>query len=162
KPAFGAGAWVAATRGAREHLRNAIEQHSAAVRKKTVYVHTGWVSRDGGWFYLPAGGVVGAGGNDPSASVELRQALGGCRRPGPRRTPGQGRPGGARPLAARRRRPAQLRDRRRGGARLAPPGGPGAVAVLGPGGGQHGGVQDVDGGADGATLRRRAEPAPCP
>jgi hypothetical protein len=77
KPAFGAGAWVAASRGAREHLRNAIEQHSAGVRKRTIYTHTGWTGHNGRWSYLHTGGAIGAGGNDPSVSVKLPGSLAG-------------------------------------------------------------------------------------
>jgi len=56
----------------REHLLNAIREHSEKAPTKTVYTHTGWRKITGTWQYLHAGGGLGA---PLSAEVDLPREL---------------------------------------------------------------------------------------
>jgi hypothetical protein len=80
------GAWhgeaiVFAGLGTRDHLRTAIELLSPDRARRTVYAHTGWRRIGEGWFYLHAGGAIGAGGSATGIEVSLPDALAGLALP---------------------------------------------------------------------------------
>jgi hypothetical protein len=74
-PAWGTRAVVYAGIGAKDHLRAAIQIMSRDVPHQTVYEHTGWREIDGQWFYLHAGGAIGADGLVDHVSVSLQGRL---------------------------------------------------------------------------------------
>ena len=53
---------VYAGQGTRDHLRAALELLSENRTRRTVYAHTGWREIGGRWYYLHAGGAIGAEG----------------------------------------------------------------------------------------------------
>lgn len=75
--------WSASS-GSERHLRAAI-QHLSGEDYPRVQVrgYTGWTVLNGQWFYLHAGGAIGANGNDPSWRVDLGPNLAGYTLPDP-------------------------------------------------------------------------------
>lgn len=72
---WGNRAVVYAGQGAKDHLRAAIQLLSGDVPRRTVYEHLGWRKIDGRWFYLHAGGAIGAQGAVDDIAVEPEEAL---------------------------------------------------------------------------------------
>ena len=72
---LGTRAIVAATHGAREHIRKAIQQLSTNITSKRVYLSTGWEMVDGQMVYLHGNGAIGPDGNDPNVTVRLTDRL---------------------------------------------------------------------------------------
>lgn len=61
--------------GREPHARTAILMLSKDVEQQRVITHTGWREIDGGWFYLHAGGAIGADGVDTGIRVSLHSDL---------------------------------------------------------------------------------------
>src|SRR5262249_49775287 len=80
---WGSRAVVYAGQGARDHCRAAIQLLSPAVRRRTVYTHTGWRQFQDRWCSLHGGGAIGPDGLDPSVVVDLGDALAGYVLPAP-------------------------------------------------------------------------------
>ena len=66
---WGARAIIEAGQQTREYLRVAIQKLSGPIPRRTVYGHTGWRRIGGAWFYLHAGGALGADGNRTDIEV---------------------------------------------------------------------------------------------
>ncbi len=82
-PAWGTRAVVYAGMGTKDHLRTALQLLSGDVPRRTIYRHTGWRQIDGSWFYLHAGGAIGADGLTDAIPVALPEPLAGFRLPHP-------------------------------------------------------------------------------
>ncbi len=80
---WGAEAVVLAGPGTKDHLRAAIQLLSGSPPRRTVFSHVGWREIAGEWYYLHAGGAIGASGNDPAVEVSLPEALSRFRLPDP-------------------------------------------------------------------------------
>ncbi len=74
-PAWQGRAVINAGYGTRDHLRCAIELLSPERTERVEYLHTGWREIGGKWFYLHAGGAIGANGKTDGISVALPPAL---------------------------------------------------------------------------------------
>ena len=61
--ALGPSAVVFAGFGAKDHCRAAIQLLSQDIAKSCIYMHTGWRRFGSDWYYLHAGGAIGAGGS---------------------------------------------------------------------------------------------------
>jgi len=59
----------------KDHARTAIQETSDPSTERHVYRHTGWRQFDGQWFYLHAGGAIGADGHVADKEVQLTGAL---------------------------------------------------------------------------------------
>jgi len=68
---LGGEAIIAAGPGAKDHARAAIQHLSGDIERRTVYVHTGWRSIGGEWFYLHRDGAIGTEGLYDSVKVKL-------------------------------------------------------------------------------------------
>jgi hypothetical protein len=75
--------WHAAGSRTRDHLRSAIDLHSAEAAWSTRYTHMGWRHLGGRVAYLHAGGAIGALGAIDGVEVELPDALQGLALPPP-------------------------------------------------------------------------------
>jgi hypothetical protein len=80
---WGCRANPAAGLGAKDHLRAAIQELSAGAPRRKIYQHTGWRQIEGRWYYLHAGGGIGAEGLNPGILVLLDGKLGHYRLPAP-------------------------------------------------------------------------------
>jgi hypothetical protein len=58
----------------KDHTRAALQELSGNVPRRTVYAHTGFRKIDAAWFYLHAGGALGASGN--RADIEVNPGTG--------------------------------------------------------------------------------------
>ncbi len=72
---MGPGAIVYAGMGIRDHARVAVQSLSTDHATRTIYTHLGWREVDGHWFYLHAGGAIGADGPTTAIEVDLPDAL---------------------------------------------------------------------------------------
>lgn len=81
---WGSQAIVRSGEGRKDQLREAIQMLSRP-RHRTVYAHTGWREIDGKWYYLTAGGGIGANGLNQAIAVELGGRLAHCCLPPPPR-----------------------------------------------------------------------------
>lgn len=66
---WGAGAIVYAGSAVKDQLRDAMQELSADLTRRTVYTHTGWRLLEGEWHYLHGGGAIGANGNREGVEV---------------------------------------------------------------------------------------------
>jgi len=82
-PAWGTRAVVYAGQGTRDHLRAGLQLLSGEVPRRTLYGHTGWRQIGGAWFYLHAGGAIGAAGLTSDIPVSLPESLAGFILPAP-------------------------------------------------------------------------------
>ena len=82
-PAWGTRAVVFAGMGTKDHLRAALQLLSGDVPRHTIFKHTGWRQIDDCWFYLHAGGAIGANGHNDAIPVVLPEPLAGFRLPPP-------------------------------------------------------------------------------
>jgi hypothetical protein len=80
---LGGEAIIAAGAGLRDHARAAVQSLSGDMDHRRVFLHTGWRPIDGSWFYLHAGGAVGAEGLQTNVSVKLPSNLTAFRLPPP-------------------------------------------------------------------------------
>jgi hypothetical protein len=105
---WGPHAVVHAGMGTRDHLRVGLQLLSGKVPRRTVFQHTGWRKIGEEWFYLHAGGAIGANGVDSEVLVSLPESLGGFLLPAPPALLGTNFPG---PLGdAARREYAELQE----------------------------------------------------
>ena len=74
-PNWGSTAIVAANRGARDHVRAAIQHFSGDVPTRTVYSHLGWRRVGDSDVYLHAAGAIGAGGHVTGIETDLPISL---------------------------------------------------------------------------------------
>jgi hypothetical protein len=81
--AWGCRANPAAGPGARDHLRAAIQESSGSPHRRVIYRHTGWRRVDDLWYFLHAGGGIGAAGANPAMLVQLDGPLANYRLPDP-------------------------------------------------------------------------------
>jgi hypothetical protein len=81
--AWGSRAVVFAGAGTADHARAAVQLLSGDPPTRTVYAHAGWREVEGRWFYLHAGGALGAGGPAAGVAVDLPDALAGYLLPAP-------------------------------------------------------------------------------
>src|ERR1700676_3750793 len=73
---LGVRAVIAAGRGIKDHIREAIQLLSTTqMVERTVHTHTGWRKLDGGWAYLHGGGALGATGMVTGVETSLPAAL---------------------------------------------------------------------------------------
>src|SRR6202790_2793974 len=73
---LGVRAVIAAGRGIKDHIREAIQLLSSTqMAERTVHTHTGWRKLDGGWAYLHGGGALGATGAVTGVETALPAAL---------------------------------------------------------------------------------------
>jgi hypothetical protein len=72
-PAIGAGAIIEPGFSIKEHARAAIQHLSGDPPLRTLYTHLGWRERAGEWFYLHAGGALGASGSVAGVTVDAAQ-----------------------------------------------------------------------------------------
>ena len=69
---LGAEAVVFAGQAVRDHARAAIQLLSPKpIPKRTIFTHTGWRKRDGGWAYLHSAGAIGPSGRMDGVQVDL-------------------------------------------------------------------------------------------
>jgi hypothetical protein len=80
---WGTRAVVLAGAGTADHLRVALQLLSGDVPRRTVFGHTGWREVDGRWYYLHAGGAIGADGPAAGVQVCLPDPLAGFALPAP-------------------------------------------------------------------------------
>ena len=66
---WGVGAIVYAGSAIKDQLRDALQELSPQVKRRTLYTHTGWRCIDGEWHYLHGGGAIGADGNKEDVEV---------------------------------------------------------------------------------------------
>ena len=69
--------------GLRDHARAAIQHLSTDITRRRVFLHTGWRKIGGEWYYLHAGGAIGAEGLYDSIRVKLPPNLDRFRLPEP-------------------------------------------------------------------------------
>jgi hypothetical protein len=72
---WGTRALVYAGTSVKDHLRAAIQALSGEVASSISYTHTGWRNDGDQWFYLHAGGAMGAAGLSASVNVDLPSTL---------------------------------------------------------------------------------------
>lgn len=72
---LGAAAIIMPGNAIKDHARAAIQMLSAEIEERRVYTHTGWRQLDEQWYYLHAGGAMGAQGAAGRLHVTLDQAL---------------------------------------------------------------------------------------
>jgi hypothetical protein len=82
-PAWGTRAVIHAGMGTKDHLRAALQLLSNDVPRRTIYRHVGWRQVGGDWFYLHAGGGIGADGLVENVPVLLPKPLVDFRLPAP-------------------------------------------------------------------------------
>jgi hypothetical protein len=81
---LGSGAAIVPGHGARDHVGYAIRQLSGHVPTRVTYAHLGWRRADEhGWFYLHAGGAIGASGPIAGIDVQLSSTFERFRLPSP-------------------------------------------------------------------------------
>lgn len=73
--ALGTRCVIAVGNNNRSHMANAIKRLSGDPARVTRYLQTGWRQIDGAWFYLHAGGAIGADGPTDAVSVNLSGEL---------------------------------------------------------------------------------------
>jgi hypothetical protein len=82
-PAWQGEAVIYAGLGTRDHLRAALELLSPDRARRTEFLHTGWRKIGDEWFYLHAGGAIGANGPAAGVEVSLPGPLAGFQLPAP-------------------------------------------------------------------------------
>jgi hypothetical protein len=82
-PAWQGEAVIYAGQGTRDHLRAALELLSPDRTRRTEFLHTGWRQVGEDWYYLHAGGAIGAEGLAVDIDVSLPDALAGFELPAP-------------------------------------------------------------------------------
>lgn len=80
---WGRRANIRASSGAKDQLREAIQDLSFDAQSRIVYAHSGWRNIGGFWYYLHAGGAIGESGAIPGVEVTLPGKLASLKLPDP-------------------------------------------------------------------------------